>query len=399
MLKNSALAAGSILAVLLLTVAADRVLGSLFHGFQPPDRMELIFPPLSEKSFDMLDFRYDVHINKLGLRDGDIGPKRPDVYRIAAIGDSFTYGWGVDIAQSWPKVLEQLLRASGRQIEVINCGKPGAGPPFYADLAERAIPVLQPDLVIVAPLQDDIGEAMPNGVAPTLSKRGIIDRVRWLYPNLVRFVRTRKAVPVKSGAVSAPERISIQENRRVNADAAKGVLGQMTPEQRARFDQLEERVRTAFNEGRLNPYIIDLSIVKSTDYYEFLLKSDDAYIMQCTQSMGEQFRRIADAAALYGARLMVAPVPLGPYVNLEANRNMARVGFKTALEMIDAGNPDLVFERAAQQAGCRFLSVTAKFKEQKAQTGLYYELDGHFTPAGQKLFAESLASLLAPDLN
>jgi len=399
MLKNAALTIGSILAIVLLTIAADRLLGSLFHGFQPPDRMELIFPPLSEKSFEMLEFKYDVHINKLGLRDGEVPAKRPGVYRILAIGDSFTYGWGVDVAQSWPKVLEQALRANGRQVEVINCGKPGAGPPFYAELAERAIPVLQPDLVIVAPLHDDIGEAMPNGVAPALSKRGVIDRVRWLYPNLVRFVRTRKAVPVKAGHVSSPERVSIEENRRVNIDAAKGLLAQMNPEQRARFDQLEERVRTAFHEGRLNPYIIDLSIIKTTDYYQFLLKSDDAYIVKCTESMGEQFKRIADAAVLYGARLMIVPVPLGPYVNTEANRNMARVGFQTSPEMIDNGNPDLVFERAAKQAGCPFVSVTKQFKEQKSQTGLYYELDGHFTPKGHELFAQSLVPLVMPGSN
>lgn len=393
MIKNLILTAITLLGITVLSIVADRLLGATFHGFQPPGSMELIFPPGSEKSFETTEFKYDVHINRLGLRDGEVPPKSKR-FRIVAIGDSFTYGWGVNIEQSWPKQLEHLLQQDGRNVEVINLGKPGAGPPFYADLAERAIPVLQPDLVLLAPLQDDIGEAMPDGVAPAvLSKRGLLDRVRWLYPNLVRFVRMRQAIPVTTD-VGAAERISVTENRRINADAAKRLYAQMTPEQRTKFDALEDKVKAMFHAGDLNPYMLDLSIVKSSDYYAMLLKADDPYIVQCTESMSAQFTRIAQAAQLYGAGLAVVPVPLGPYVNDIANRNARRVGFVTEESMIEKGKPDETFRRAAERSGAVFLSVTDAFKARKNDAALYYEFDGHFTPAGHRLFAQQLAPLL-----
>ena len=150
--RNLLLLAGAIVVVFLLTMAADRIAGRFSAAPPPPPgSRELIFPPNSEQSFETCDFKYTAHINSLGLRDREIGPKKPGTFRIVAIGDSFTYGWGVELEQAWIKQLEQNLLKAGYDVEVINCGKPGTGPPFFAEMAEKAIPILQPDLVISAP--------------------------------------------------------------------------------------------------------------------------------------------------------------------------------------------------------------------------------------------------------
>lgn len=41
-----------------------------------------------------------------------------------AIGDSFTYGWGVPAEDSWPKILERRLQARGYDVEVATLGQP-----------------------------------------------------------------------------------------------------------------------------------------------------------------------------------------------------------------------------------------------------------------------------------
>ena len=57
-------------------------------------------------------------ISAFGLRDREYRlDKPPDISRIAAIGDSFTFGMGVNLEDAYPKQLERILRARGMQAE------------------------------------------------------------------------------------------------------------------------------------------------------------------------------------------------------------------------------------------------------------------------------------------
>jgi lysophospholipase L1-like esterase len=66
------------------------------------------------------------HTNALGLRDDEVTDDgRP---RILAIGDSCTFGWGVEQGEAYPQVLQALLDDGGvgaRRYRVINAGVPG----------------------------------------------------------------------------------------------------------------------------------------------------------------------------------------------------------------------------------------------------------------------------------
>jgi hypothetical protein len=72
---------------------------------------------------------------------------------VLTFGDSFTFGWGVDIDESWPKVLEKKLRSLGVDVEVLNCGQPSIWSEQYREYVEKAVPLLRPNLVIVGLLQ------------------------------------------------------------------------------------------------------------------------------------------------------------------------------------------------------------------------------------------------------
>jgi lysophospholipase L1-like esterase len=96
-------------------------------------------------------------VNALGYR----GPSRPaskpeGVFRIAAVGDSFTYGLGVGADEAIPARVEAKLRAAGRPVEVLNFGVPGSA------LADTVVRVREfagrwsPDLVLFFLFADDL---------------------------------------------------------------------------------------------------------------------------------------------------------------------------------------------------------------------------------------------------
>ena len=56
------------------------------------------------------DFEDSFEFNSHGLRDREYGPAEPGIFRILALGDSFTFGDGVRADQAWSKQLESSLR-------------------------------------------------------------------------------------------------------------------------------------------------------------------------------------------------------------------------------------------------------------------------------------------------
>ena len=102
---------------------------------------------------DKADKRWSGMIaNSHGFRNREFPLKKPaETYRIVCIGDSTTFGFGVDWNEAWPHRLEELLnaRSSGSRIEVINAGVPGYTSFQGLQYAKQLLPELQPDLVVV----------------------------------------------------------------------------------------------------------------------------------------------------------------------------------------------------------------------------------------------------------
>jgi len=396
--KNLLLAAGSVVLVLVLTVAADRTVGRLLTKAPEPGTMELLFPPNSEQHFESSDFTYTAKTNSIGLRDHPVGAKKPGTFRILCIGDSFTYGWGVDIDQTWVKGTEKRLRDKGYDVEIINGGKPGTGPPDFAALAEKAVPVLVPDLLIITILQDDDFAGAGEGVKEPQS--GFLDWARLIYPNFVRAVRLARQtrqIAANQQPVTPPQKTSAEDNRRWTEKTAKDFLDKMPPADLARFDQFEEKVKQAFLSGRLNPYMIDLAM-KNRNFYTICMNLDDPWARQCIQHLAEQFVRIKRVAANFGARLAVLTIPHGPYVNRAANANIRRVGYESNDDMLVSNAPDESVRIASQRAGLPFMTVMEGFRAHRDDSSLFFELDGHLSASGHALLADLLTPILEKEI-
>ncbi len=82
-----------------------------------------------------------VSTNSRGMRGPEIKPKHG--FRILAVGDSVTFGWGVAGDETFPAQLSTLLG-----VEVLNGGVPAWKPPTMAAWTQRVARELAPDLVL-----------------------------------------------------------------------------------------------------------------------------------------------------------------------------------------------------------------------------------------------------------
>ena len=86
-----------------------------------------------------------VSINSLGFREREIEPKDPNRYRIAVIGDSFTWGQGIEARERFSNLLEGFL---GPRYEVLNFGIPGNNMPEHLNELDVVLKLL-PDFVLL----------------------------------------------------------------------------------------------------------------------------------------------------------------------------------------------------------------------------------------------------------
>ena len=97
-----------------------------------------------------------IRINSLGFRGKETTLEKPDeVKRILVLGDSFTFGMGVEENETFPHHLETLLGKTGQDWEVLNFGVPGYNTIQEAELFKVKGLAYSPDIVILYVLDND----------------------------------------------------------------------------------------------------------------------------------------------------------------------------------------------------------------------------------------------------
>ena len=113
-----------------------------------------IFGSLPEADGFLLD--YEVSINSQGFRDPERRlEKRPGLRRVVLVGDSVSWGWGVDNHERFSWLLEDAL---GLDVEVINMAVPGYGTDQAFLTLHRYGWQYDPDLVLHCVVINDVLE-------------------------------------------------------------------------------------------------------------------------------------------------------------------------------------------------------------------------------------------------
>ena len=99
----------------------------------------------------------EVRINSHGFRGGEHPVQKPsDTVRILGLGDSFTFGWGLNLEHTFLHVLEEKLNLNyGGAIEVLNFGLPGGSTTSEVELFKTKAARFAPDLILLTFTNND----------------------------------------------------------------------------------------------------------------------------------------------------------------------------------------------------------------------------------------------------
>ena len=297
------------------------------------------------------EFNVTVYTNSQGMRTDsrrlDVSFEKPeDVYRILMLGPSFTFGWGNEFEESYTTLIGDLLRKTGLNVEVVNLGTPAQGPEAQLCWLEKKGYQFKPDMI----LQTTYGKVITSvvGKCPeTLSCPFIEDSTMYSRdPTLIRMfiARVKKLGTVFYGfyvynaLLPEPEGSSEEESaeagKELYSDRAQQSLDAGREEfvgDFRRYRDLVERVVGPETE------VVFLFLPVS-----FMVHPEDA----------SRWSHIDDADSM-GARRDVAAAA-------------------TALHA----------------AGIELIDTTGALLAEASHERLYYWLDIHLTPAGNRVVAE-----------
>jgi len=357
-------------------VMIDSLIGLTFkkEPFQVQKQEGLIFEPNSQAGYQTVEFDYVAKINSLGLRDREVNVEKGDNFRVLCFGDSYTFGWGVNIENSWPKKLEQFFHEKGHNnIEVINCGQPGEYTTTCKTHMSRVVPLLKPDLVLVGVLQEnDLGQLYENNYKisfspSTLDIRNFSKRVKSIvnrylmasFDNILTVIsaKTSKTIEIKSSWETSNNRIIDGFNKL----------------QKLRFYTLEDTVQELFKSGNLNPDLLRYAIDFPDKSTIFNNPNHPATIF----SIKEMDKDIKDMKAICqenNCSLIFINLPIAKYTG---HKVIGTPGDVLNSYFEKNNKIDSIYNSIATSNGLPYIQLTEYFLSLENKTKYYILYDGH----------------------
>lgn len=332
---------------------------ALFEGililFWPQERQTPLFestptfPLALRRNLDGIhvssEFSVRYRTNSLRLRDPERPVAKPDgVFRILVLGDSLTFGSGVDDRDTFVRQLERLLnlREDRRRYEVINAACASWGTAHHLVFLEESGFRLEPDVVLMAFHDDDPHDNRLSGFF-RLASDG----------SLVR---------------GAPRRQALEAAKRLSA---------LVPF----YDYLAQHSNLfAVLRLRIAEWIKNLRAPRADDANPRAPEERPRAVWpEAEWRLTERLcREIRDRCRRNGARLALlhAPFP-GRKPRPEFNREVQKR-----------------FIRIAEALGLPHLELIDRLDESPSGDPSYFPRNRHFTPRGHRLIAEALARFL-----
>ncbi len=121
--------------------------------------------------------------NSQGLRDIEYQKRAPvGVRRILALGDSQTFGNGLDLSDTWPKQLEALQNHNNgaMKYEVVNSGLPASDTWQHEIILKRMLEIYHPHAIVLGFYVNDL-VVRPDVVRFTQRNDRELSSIKWIY--------------------------------------------------------------------------------------------------------------------------------------------------------------------------------------------------------------------------
>ncbi|MBF0275969.1 MAG: SGNH/GDSL hydrolase family protein [Nitrospinae bacterium] len=303
-------------------------------------------------NFSSKEFNTTVTTNNYGFRDEDFALEKKDhVKRIVVLGDSFTFGWGVEQNERFTEVVEKGFNNS---VELYNFGVSGYSTLQELILFKRALK-FKPDIALLTFYDNDVGDNFISFNRPSLSKKNNAYLIDYSGINEVSFMSF------------------------IHADKAYLETG-------TKFYAMRtvKEIKTFF---RKNSYAYNLISGRIKSFKRTIKESKGNKKINAEIYLFKEWLRICKEHNIL------------PFIAIIPNK------LEIQPEMIRANKGkeyDNVFRRAVvkfcEEEKIPYLDVTSLLTPQEKEK-YHFSLDEHLTPLGHKSFGTHLVKALTPLLN
>ena len=125
-------------------------------AFEPDPILGWRGVPDSRANNYSFEFTIRLRHNSSGYRDRDLPTSASAQPRVLFCGDSYTWGWGVDVEGRFDRLVQKRLAQNGIGIETVNASLPGYGTDQEYLVFQRLAPVVCPDVVVLQFCENDV---------------------------------------------------------------------------------------------------------------------------------------------------------------------------------------------------------------------------------------------------
>ena len=350
-------------------------------------------PPYFEQVLDWPEYKMHIKISSQGLRDREFSTRKPPrTYRILSVGDSFSFGLGVEAEETYAKLLEKKLNAAfpGRKFEVINAGRARTGPNQYLRNIEELGKAFHPDMVMVGFYT---GNDVRN-VLDDMSRKDAYAGVPWIYRvsdfltdhfRLYAFLKKIKnyvhyRIKKRISRQRVPRKDEKPPDEREKAIYRDLSEGKMDPA----LERAWEKARVVF---RLNPDLVRRM------YQNTFSDNSDPKMREALKRTFLLIKKMRDKSKALGAEFVLLVIPPHVQVDPVYSAFYSRFIVPVDTKKIQEAKIQQLLADFCRAEGIEYLDLLPAFRKHKEEL-TYYLMDGHWNQAGHRLAAEEIFRFL-----
>lgn len=314
------------------------------------------------------EFKVQIRINSYGLRDNEFGVKKDKyAHRILFLGDSFTWGYGVKLEDTYIKKLEVLLNKNkkGKIYENINLGRADGGnaPDVqYLYLKNKGIN-FSPDTVIIGFfVENDISDISDKNIWSRIDTKGLPLNItsNFYYvdeQNRLRHTSQNKEY-YKKYSVFSNINYLLSKKSQLFILIKNFLIGKKEPPTKVFFKELPDNLIENFSKIKI--LLKEMKKISSENNSSFIIVLIPSKI-QVEDKFWEKYKKY--------------------YKNFETSRTMPN---------------DLIME-FCKESNITCIDLLPEFLKEANKGGYYFNIDGHWNEKGHELAAERIYSYITKE--